>query len=154
MKKKENDVPVESRARIRRAMEALATFGLILVAVGLAAPFATFGNGTLLVMFKWIFAAGAVVYTVARVVGAVGRDGSFRVRRLRRMEGWAGIAFCIAAFFWFYNTRKFDGEMLTFRMLNETILFTLAGALIQIVSSWMLSAALRKDAGQTGEGKK
>lgn len=154
MKKKENDVPVESRARIRRAMEALATFGLILVAVGLAAPFATFGNGTLLVMFKWIFAAGAVVYTVARVVGAVGRDGSFRVRRLRRMEGWAGIAFCIAAFFWFYNTRKFDGEMLTFRMLNETILFTLAGALIQIVSSWMLSAALRKDARQTGEGKK
>lgn len=154
MKKKENDVPVESRARIRRAMEALATFGLILVAVGLAAPFATFGNGTLLVMFKWIFAAGAVVYTVARVVGAVGRDGSFRVRRLRRMEGWAGIAFCIAAFFWFYNTRNFDGEMLTFRMLNETILFTLAGALIQIVSSWMLSAALRKDAGQTGEGKK
>lgn len=154
MKKKENDVPVESRARIRRAMEALATFGLILVAVGLAAPFATFGNGTLLVMFKWIFAAGAVVYTVARVVGAVGRDGSFRVRRLRRMEGWAGIAFCIAAFFWFYNTRKFDGEMLTFRMLNETILFTLAGALIQIVSSWMLSAALRKDAGQIGEGKK
>lgn len=154
MKKKENDVPVESRARIRRAMEALATFGLILVAVGLAAPFATFGNGTLLVMFKWIFAAGAVVYTVARVVGAVGRDGSFRVRRLRRMEGWAGIAFCIAAFFWFYNTRKFDGEMLTFRMLNETILFTLAGALIQIVSSWMLSAAFRKDAGQTGEGKK
>lgn len=154
MKKKENDVPVESRARIRRVMEALATFGLILVAVGLAAPFATFGNGTLLVMFKWIFAAGAVVYTVARVVGAVGRDGSFRVRRLRRMEGWAGIAFCIAAFFWFYNTRKFDGEMLTFRMLNETILFTLVGALIQIVSSWMLSAALRKDAGQTGEGKK
>lgn len=154
MKKKENDVPVESRARIRRAMEALATFGLILMAVGLAAPFATFGNGTLLVMFKWIFAAGAVVYTVARVVGAVGRDGSFRVRRLRRMEGWAGIAFCIAAFFWFYNTRKFDGEMLTFRMLNETILFTLAGALIQIVSSWMLSAALRKDAGQTGEGRK
>lgn len=154
MKKKENDVPVESRARVRRAMEALATFGLILVAVGLAAPFATFGNGTLLVMFKWIFAAGAVVYTVARVVGAVGRDGSFRVRRLRRMEGWAGIAFCIAAFFWFYNTRKFDGEMLTFRMLNETILFTLAGALIQIVSSWMLSAALRKDAGQTGEGRK
>lgn len=154
MKKKENDVPVETRARIRRAMEALATFGLILVAVGLAAPFATFGNGTLLVMFKWIFAAGAVVYTVARVVGAVGRDGSFRVRRLRRMEGWAGIAFCIAAFFWFYNTRKFDGEMLTFRMLNETILFTLAGALIQIVSSWMLSAALRKDAGQAGEGRK
>lgn len=155
MKNKDNDSPVvESRARIRRAMEALATFGLILVAVGLAAPFATFGNGTLLVMFKWIFAAGALVYTVARVVGAVGRDESFRVRRLRRMEGWAGIAFCIAAFFWFYNTRKFDGEMLTFRMLNETILFTLAGALIQIVSSWMLSSALRKEAANGGDNSK
>lgn len=133
------------REKLRRSMEGVATFGLLLVCAGLVAPFATGGQSVWLVAFKWIFAAGALIYTVARVVGSLGRDESFRVRRLRRMEVWAGIAFCIAAFFWFFNTRRFDGIMLTFRMLNETILFTLVGALIQIVSSWMLSSALRKE---------
>ncbi len=95
--------------------------------------------------FKWIFSAGTLVDTVHRIVAAVGRDESFKVRRLRRMEVWAGFAFCIGAFFWFFNTRSFSGVALTFRMLNETILFTLVGALIQIVASWMLSSALRKE---------
>lgn len=133
------------RSRLRAAMERLAIFGLLLVAVGLVAPFASMGNPTLMIVFKWVFASGALCYTVARCVGAWGKDGSFRVRRLRRMEAWAGIAFCIAAFFWFYNTRYFDGVTLTFRMLNETILFTMAGALIQIVASWSLNAALKKE---------
>lgn len=133
------------RRSIRVAMERLAIFGLLLVAVGLIAPFASMGNLTLMLIFKWTFAAGALFYTVARIVGAWGKDGSFRVRRLRRMEAWAGVAFCIAAFFWFYNTRSFDGFTLTFRMLNETILFTLAGALIQIVASWSINSALKKE---------
>lgn len=148
MKKNHTEVSADSvkdRSRIRAAMENLAIFGLILVAVGLVAPFASMGNSTLMLVFKWTFAAGALFYTVARFVGAWGKDGSFRVRRLRRMEAWAGIAFCIAAFFWFYNTRSFDGVALTFRMLNETILFSLAGALIQIVASWSLNSALKKE---------
>ena len=120
-------------------MEPLATFGLILVAAGLVAPFASFDNTWVTVMFKWVFAVGAVTFTAARIAGSLGRDESFRVRRLRRMETWAGIAF------WFYNSAKIDSDVLTFRMLNETILFTLAGALIQLVSSWLLSSALRKE---------
>lgn len=135
----------KDRRSIRVAMERLAIFGLLLVAVGLIAPFASMGSLTLMRIFKWTFAAGALIYTVARIVGAWGKDGSFRVRRLRRMEAWAGVAFCIAAFFWFYNTRNFDGFTLTFRMLNETILFTLAGALIQIVASWSINSALKKE---------
>lgn len=142
--------PSESRQRLRRAMEALATFGLILVAVGLIGPFTSFDNATLMAVFKWVLSVGAVVYTGARIAGAVGKDGSFRVRRLRRMEVWAGIAFCIGGFFWFYNASRFGGNLVTFRMLNETILFTLAGALIQIVSSWMLSSAMRKEARLNG----
>ena len=86
-----------------------------------------------------------MAYAAARFTGSLGRDESFRVRRMRRLEFWAGVAFCIGAFFWFFNTRSFDGETLTFRMLNETILFTLVGALIQIVASWMLSSQLRKE---------
>lgn len=137
--------PDPKRERTRRAMEVVPTFGLILVAVGIAAPFISFGSSAWLVAFKWIYAVGAVVYTAARVVGSLGRDESFRVRRMRRLEFWAGVAFCIGAFFWFFNTRAFGGETLTFRMLNETILFTLVGAMIQIVASWMLSSRLRKE---------
>ena len=143
--KNQNSGKKVDKTRLRAAMENVAVAGLILVAVGLIAPFASMGSPGWMVAFKWIFAVGAVVYTVARIISAWGRDESFRVRRLRRMEGWAGIAFCIAAFFWFYNTRAFSGYTLTFRMLNETILFTMAGALIQIVASWMLNSALRKE---------
>lgn len=139
------------REKLRGLMESIATFGLILVAAGLLAPFVAFESPAWLVAFKWIFAAGAVIYTAARVVGAIGKDGSFRVRRLRRLEVWAGIAFCIASFFWFWNTARFDGVALSFRMLNETILFSLTGALIQIVASWMLSSAMRKDKNKASE---
>ena len=139
----------KDRTKLRRTLEPVATFGLGLVAAGLVAPFSSYENTVWLVIFKWIYAVGAVLYTVARIVAATGRDESFRVRRLRRMEAWAGIAFCFGAFFWFYNTSRIDSDVLTFRMLNETIIFTLAGALIQIISSWMLSSALRKGQNNT-----
>ena len=134
-----------SRARLRRMMEIPASFGLILLLAGLVAPFAGFENTVWNVVFKWIFAVGAFCYTAARIVGALGKDESFRVRRLRRLESWAGIAFCVAAFFWFFNTSRIHSDTLTFRMMNETIVFTLVGAMIQIVASWMLSSALRKE---------
>lgn len=134
----------EKRARLRRAMESTATFGLLLVAVAMVAPFAGLVSSGWLTAFKWIFASGALVYLAARLVAAFGRDESFKVRRLRRLEVWAGIAFGVAAFFWFYNTRGFDG-LPTFHMLNETVVFTLAGALIQVIASWMLSSALSKE---------
>lgn len=133
-----------SRERLRNRMESVATFGLILVAVGLVAPFASFENTVWNVVFKYVFSSGALIYTAARIVGSLGKDESFRVRRLRRLESWAGISLCVAAFFWFYNTSRLHTDTLTFRMLNETILFTLVGALIQIIASWMLSSALRK----------
>lgn len=139
------DLTSSSRvAGLRGKMEATATFGLLLVAVGLVAPFAGTGHAGWLVAFKWIYTAGAVVYTAARIVGAFPKGEPYKIRRLHRMECWAGFAFCIAAGFWFWNTRAFDGVALTFRMLNETILFTLVGALIQIVSSWMLASAQKK----------
>lgn len=129
---------------LRAKAEGCSTFGLLLLAVGLVAPLAGAGHSAWLVAFKWIFAAGALIYTAARICGAWPKGEPFRVRRIRRMQVWAGLCFCVAAFFWFWNTRSFDGVMLTFRMLNETIIFTMAGALIQIVSSWMLTSSLKK----------
>lgn len=136
----------ESRKRLRRAMEVLADFGLVLVAVGLVSPLIGFESPVWFAIFKWVFAIGAVAYTGARIAAAIGRDGSFRVRRLRRLEVWAGISLCVASFFWFYNTGRLHTNMLTFRMFQNTIVFTLVGAMIQIAASWMLHAAMKKDA--------
>lgn len=144
--KAESARPKIDRVRLRRTMEVLATFGLILVAVGLVAPFAAYGSQLWMAVFKFIFTAGALCYFVARLTASLGKDESTRVRRLRRMEMWAGICFLAASFFWFYNTRGIGGYMLTFKAMQETIVFTLAGAVIQIVASWMLSSALRKEA--------
>lgn len=147
MKKQNNSAvgPVKDRSRLRRGAEVLANFGLVLVAVGLISPLLSIENVVWFAIFKWAFAVGAVAYLGARVAGSIGKDESFRIRRLRRLEVWAGVAFCIAAFFWFYNTGKIHSEMLTFRMFNETIVFTLVGAMIQVVASWMISARLKKE---------
>lgn len=138
----------KQREQLRRRMEGLASFGLILVCLGLVAPFAAIGNLGWVAAFKWIYTAGALIYIVARVVRVGEPDESFRVRRLRRLEIWAGIAFAIGAFFWFWNTRLFGDTILSLKVLQETILFTMVGAMIQIVSGFMLSRALSKESQQ------
>lgn len=143
--KKENNKRVKptDKKRIRKAMEGTATFALLLVAIGLVGPFASVDSQVLMVMFKWIFTVGAALYLIARVVNVNEPGDSFRVRRLRRLESWAGVAFCIAAFFWWWNAARY-GSVLTLRVLQETVMFTLVGAMIQIISSWLLVSAIRK----------
>lgn len=137
----------ESRRRLLATTEILANIGLVFVAVGLVSPIVGFENPVWIEVFKWVFTVGAAFYTGARLAGSFAKEENFRIRRLRRLEVWAGFAFCVAAFFWFYNTRHVDFETMpymSFKMFQETILFTLVGALIQIVASWMLSSAIRK----------
>lgn len=131
----------------RRQMEATSTFGLIIVAAGLVGPFATQFSMESLTVFKWIFAAGALIFTFARMVGSGDRSESLRLRRLRRLEAWAGIAFCVAAFFWFYNERRFGGGMFVgpLMILRDTVLFSLVGALIQVIASWAIVYRQKKE---------
>lgn len=137
----------------RKQVEAISTVGLILLAVGLVAPFVSLENETMASVFKWIFAAGALIYTIARVVNVSDPGESKRMRRLRRLEMWAGFAFCAGAFFWFYNAARLNLPVLTLGVLNDTIMFTLAGAVIQIIASWMISSQARKDAAGRNAGK-
>lgn len=145
---------IESR---RKKMEATSTFGLILIAVALLAPFASFmssgmtlsaGSAGRLAVYKWIYAAGALIFTFARMVNVSDPDESLRIRRIRRLEFWAGMAFCIGAFFWFYNEQKLASMMYVAPMaiLRDTVVFSLAGAMIQIIASWMLVWRQRKEA--------
>lgn len=153
--------PVDPRIeRRRRIVEGSATFGLLLVAAGLLSPFAALTSVGAVGFFKWIFAAGGVIYTVARAVNVNDPLDSSRLRRLRRMEAWAGICFCVAAFFWFYNAGRLPSGGSLF-ILRETIAFTLAGAMIQIIASWMIAVRDKKertlnpdDKGKKSSGKK
>lgn len=155
---KNNKGSDQKAVKSRKAIEGSATFGLILVAVGLAAPFTDLMNTDFLRIFKWVYAAGALLFTIARIVGANDPDDSMRVRRLRRMEFWAGVALCIGAFFWFYNENRF-AEVLSFGFgtnacLQETIYFTLVGAIIQVICSLSITRRLRKEAQADTDKKK
>lgn len=137
---------------IRRRVESVAASGLILIAVSLIVPFAVMEDMIYIAMLKWVYATGALIYTIARIINVNDPEDSFRLRRLRRQEFWAGIAFCIAAFFWFYNVYRYlpsaPGSIIMvgpLKILHETILFSLVGALLQLVTTWMISRRMKKD---------
>ena len=144
--------PLSGIAKSRKAIERSATFGLILVAVGLLAPFTDMTNAAYFRFFKWIYGAGALIFTVARIVGSSDPDESMRIRRLRRLEFWAGVALCMGTFFWFYNEDRYsfllDNNVGMMTALRETIYFTLAGAVIQVFAVFSLSRRLKKEKGE------
>lgn len=132
----------------RRYMEGISTLGLLLVCAAMVGPFASGLTGSVPDFYKWIYLAGAVIYTVARVAGSMDRSESLRLRRLRRLEFWAGICFCAGAFFWFYNADRL-AEVIgagPLAILRDTVLFTLAGAAIQVIASWAVAAREKKEA--------
>lgn len=144
--------PVMPAAKRRKAVEATATFGLILVAIGIVGPFTNLMDADYVRFFKWIYMPGALIYTIARVVGSTDPADSMRIRRLRRLEFWAGVAFCIGAFFWFYQEDRFafylTNNVGTLTVLRNTVYFTLAGAVIQIMAVVMLSRRIKQERGE------
>lgn len=135
----------------RKIVENLSLVGLILLCAGLISPFANLGSETLQTVFKYVYAAGAMIYAGARMVNVNAEGDSLRLRRLRRMEMWAGFAFIIGAFFWFYNSARFPNVGFSLVVMRDTIMFTLAGALIQIIASWMIAARMKKENEERGD---
>lgn len=147
-KKNENISEEELRARkqvLRRRCENMATFGLLLVCVAMVGPFATSASPDWLNVFCWIYAAGALVYTVARMFDVSDPAESLRLRRLRRMEFWAGLSFCIASGFWFYNTGRLGAHAGVLALLRNTVLFTIVGAALQTIASWLIVSRMKKE---------
>lgn len=146
--KPEDDAKKPAAVRRRKAIENTATFALILVVAGLLCPFTNLANADYIRFFKWIYGAGALIFTIARIVGSTDPADSMRIRRLRRLEFWAGVAFCIGTFFWFYNEDRWAFLLVnnvgTMAVLRETVYFTLAGAVIQIMAVFMLSRQFKK----------
>lgn len=131
----------------RKQVEGTATFGLILICVALVAPFTSPANVEYLKVFKWIYGSGALIYLVARLVDISDPMDSPRLKRLRRMEFWAGVSFGLATAFWFIGEHRFhnDPYVGALAVLQNTIMFTLIGALIQIVASWLIYSQTKKE---------
>lgn len=149
----------EQAEKRRKKMENVATFGLLLVAVAMLGPFMTYGKAdgfNWMEIFKWIYAAGALVYTFARLVGINDPNESLRLRRLRRLEFWAGMAFCIGGFFWFYNEQKYGNSPFVgpLTILKDVVAFSLAGAVIQVIASWMIVYRMEKEKKEKAKGGK
>lgn len=147
---RKNGLSAQEKAKsekIRKYCENTATLGILLVAVAMAAPFTDLTDTYMLHNFKWLYAAGALIFAIARLAGVKDPADSPNIRRLRRMEFWAGLAFVIGGCFWFYNETRFADIPTagSLSILRETILFSLAGALIQVIASWLIYARDKKE---------
>lgn len=135
----------EQTRRLRSRVENIAAFGLILICAALALPFASAFSPLWMNVGKWAFASGTLIFIIARVVKVGDDTESARVKRLRRMEAWAGFAFAAGAFFWFRNEAAMGPYAGPLAVLRDTIMFALAGAMIQIISSWLIVWRLKKE---------
>lgn len=130
----------------RKYVELGATLGLLLVLASMTAPFLEGVAGRSMMWAKWVYAAGALTYTVARVVNVNALGDSLRLRRLRRLEFWAGMCFIVGGAFWFYKLQYFSGLFAgPLAVMRQTVAFTMAGAVIQIVASWMIAYRMKKE---------
>ena len=139
----------EDLEKRRKYVETAASVGLLLVLAAMVAPFVQGLFGSSLQWARWVYAAGALMYTVARVINVNAPSDSLRLRRLRRLEFWAGMCFIIGGAFWFYKLQYYSGlHAGPIAIMQQTVAFTMAGAIIQIVASWMIASRMKKEARQ------
>lgn len=148
--KQKKETPVKGSACVsleqrRKYVEIAASIGLLLVLVAMMGPFIGSILGNPISWAKWVYSSGALLYTVARVVNVNEPGDSLRLRRLRRLEFWAGMCFIIGAAFWFYKLQYYSGfDSGPLAVMRQTVAFTMAGAIIQIIASWMITAQMKK----------
>lgn len=139
------------KGRAKRA-ELLAAIGMVAIAVGLFLALLNMLDTAALASFRWIFAGGAVIFLVARAMGVNAVPGeSVKIKRLRRIEFWSAVCFGVAAFFWFYNESRMGPYAGALMVLRDTILFSLAGAVLQLIAAWMIYFRSKKE-NQSGKG--
>lgn len=139
MKKHQQAKEVVARsAKLKRAIENTAAAGMILLCAGLMIPLFNLTDIKALTTFKWLYTAGALIFLIARLVGSTDFAEPLRLRRIRRMEFWSGVCFGIGAFMWFWKENHLGPYAGPLAVVRDTILFSLAGACIQIVAVWLI----------------
>lgn len=83
---------------------------------------------------RYIFAAGALITLIAQIA-TPSPSGELRVRRLTRMNVWSAIIYCVSAACLFTTSPD---------MQKSWVAFLLAGAVLQIYATLMISHLIEK----------
>lgn len=112
----------------------IATLGLLTIALGTMLPIFSVQLGLLtLVWWKYVFAAGALLYLVGKLFCPY--TGTHpRIKRLYRIEAWSAVFFCVAAFFFFWQPYQ----------TRDAFAFTLAGGFLLIFTTIAIPRTVRK----------
>lgn len=97
---------------------------LILILLSTLVPFFMYGVEWAQAVYPYVYSAGAIALLVIRLFTPY-KGSDFRLKRLHRIESWSAVFFCVAAVFLFYPGAS----------LRDWLAFTLAGAVIQIITS-------------------
>lgn len=116
--------------RIQTLRVAIVSTGLLLIAAGMVLPFIYGPQST---VYKYIFSAGAALAFLGRLLPSPYRGKNLRLKRLYRLETWSSLTFCVSGYFMFASPDP-----------KDWLVFTLAGAAIQLYVSLMIPRAQRK----------
>lgn len=139
-----NNTDTAKRKKMMRLAENIAALGMLFICVSLMIPLFGMTSVEAIAPFKWIYSAGTLIYICARVASSMKSNEPMRLRRLRRMEFWAGVCFMVGAAFWFYQEQHLGPYAGPLAVIKNTILFTLTGAMVQIIASWLIYSREKK----------
>lgn len=116
-------------------MVALATVGLLTIAVGIMLPVLAMKAWPAVgAWWKYVYAAGALCFLVGKLFTPY--TGTHpRIKRLYRIESWSAVFFCVAAFFLFWSHDT----------LRDVWAFTLAGGALLVFTTIAIPRVVRKE---------
>lgn len=109
----------------------LMNIGLLLIVAGTAMPIFRLGDN----LFRYIYSAGAAIALIGQIAAPGYKGTIVRIIRLGRIDLWSCIAFCVGAFFIWYDQQS----------ARDWLAFTLAGGALRIYTSLMIPATMRKE---------
>lgn len=108
--------------------------GMVMLLVAAAFPLFGIWKEEMLLM-RYVYAAGAALTLVVRAT-QVYEGSNFRVKRLYALQRMSALLYCVSAFLLFQFGDKWGG--------SDWIAFLLAGAIVQIYTSFMIEREEKK----------
>ena len=121
---------------VLRIQTVLLAMGMVMLVVSAAFPLLGVWPEGMLLM-RYIFAAGAATVLAVRIT-EVYEGKNLRVKRLHSLERVSAFLYCVSAFLLFFYGNRLGG--------GDWIAFLLAGAIMQIYTSFMIQHEEEKDA--------
>ena len=110
-----------------------APMALLVIFLATLVPFLLMDNEVAREVFPYVYSAGAIALLLVRLFTPF-KGTDLKLKGWHRIESWTAIIFCVAAFFLFYNPHQ----------LRDWLAFTLAGAVLQAITSIAIPAREKK----------